>query len=76
MTARFRIRPEHLDEVIEAPAGIGIEPLRVYDRDDGAIAVEIADPTDAQGHALAVKFKPELSAIIGVVGGGPWQTMH
>ena len=76
MNARFCIKPEYLREMLAALAEIGIEPLQVYDRDDGAVAVEVGSITDVQGQALVSDFKHEWSAIIGIVGGHPFETRH
>ena len=74
--SRFRIRPECVDDVLSMLRDTGINPIKVYDRDDGAVAVEIGEITDEQGQKLAVAFRPEWSAIIGIVGGNPHETRH
>ncbi|WP_294265094.1 hypothetical protein [uncultured Sphingomonas sp.] len=76
MSARFRIKPGCVEEVLAMLAQAGISPQRVYDRPDGEVAVEIGDISDAQGQFLALNFKHKWSAIIGIVGGDPFETRH
>ena len=73
---RFRIRPEHLNEVLTHFESCNIKPLRVDARCDGAVAVEVGDLTEEQGKKLAAGFRHEWSAIIGIVGGNPLETRH
>ncbi|WP_210357951.1 hypothetical protein [Sphingomonas beigongshangi] len=69
--ARFRIKPEHVDDVLAMLREAAIEPAAVYRRDDGAVAIEVADVSEAQGQKVAASFRPEWSAIIGFTGGVP-----
>ena len=74
--ARFRIRPEHLGDVLNFFASCEIKPLRVYDRRDGEVAVEVPELTEDQGKKLAIGFRHEWSAIIGIVRNNPLETRH
>lgn len=73
MYSRFRIRPEHCDDMLNLLAENGVTPLRIYDREDGAVAVEIGDITVEQGQALASGFRAEWSAIVAFGGVNPFE---
>ncbi|MBA3838036.1 MAG: hypothetical protein H2054_03255 [Sphingomonas sp.] len=73
---RFRIRPECVDDFLALLKEIGIDALTVCDRDDGAVAVEVGEITDLQGRKLAIAFRPEWSAILGIVGAPPFAAKH
>lgn len=73
---RFRIKPECVDDFLALLNEIGIDAINVYDRDDGAVAVEVGEITDLQGQKLATAFRPEWSAIIAIVGAPPFATEH
>jgi hypothetical protein len=68
---RFRIKPAHVDDVLAMLADAKIVPSQVYDRDDGAVAIEVGEISEAQAGTIVTAFRPEWSAIIGIVGGHP-----
>ena len=74
--ARFRIKPECLDAALEDFKAAGVEPVVVKPRDDGEISVEFHNLSDVQWHALARSFNPSHSAIVGKVGGNPFEIKH
>lgn len=76
MKGTFRLKPEHVDEALAAFAEIGIEPVSVHSREDRSVAVVVNLQSDNHGQALAKCFKHEWSAIIGIVGGPPFETRH
>ncbi|MCU6453456.1 hypothetical protein LPN01_05130 [Sphingomonas sp. A2-49] len=73
---RLRIKPAHVDDVLAMLADAKIAPSRVYDRDDGVIAIEIGEIPDAQAGEIVSAFRPEWSAIIGIAGGHPLLKGH
>lgn len=66
---RFRIRPECLASALMDFGSVGVEPDSVEARPDGDVAVEFHNLTDEYAALLVRVFKPEYSAIIGVIGG-------
>ncbi len=74
--SQFRIKPKHVEDVLAMLADAKIEPIRVQDCGDGAIAIEIGEISDEQGLAIAIAFRPEWSAIIGIIGGVPPLERH
>ena len=73
---RFRIKAEHVEDVFAMLADVKIEPIHVQDRGDGGVAIEIGEISDEQGQAIAAAFRPEWSAIIGIIGGVPPPERH
>ncbi|BCI70321.1 hypothetical protein SPKIRA_11510 [Sphingomonas paucimobilis] len=73
---RFRIKAEHVEDVFAMLADVKIEPIHVQDRGDGGVAIEIGEISDEQGQAIAAAFRPEWSAIIGIIGGVPPLERH
>ncbi|KQM18573.1 hypothetical protein ASE73_06940 [Sphingomonas sp. Leaf24] len=68
---RFRIKPQHVEDVLAMLASAGIEPVRIQHRDAEEVAIEIKMISDQQGRLIATSFRPEWSAIIGLYGGIP-----
>lgn len=64
---RFRIEPAYVDDVLAMLADAEIVPSR----DDGVVAIEIGEISDDKAGAILAAFRPEWSAIIGLVGGHP-----
>jgi len=71
---RFRIKPDSLEAALADFRTASVEPSRVVKRDDGAFSVEFDDLTDTQAAAVAAAFRPEHSAIIGLIGGWPFES--
>ena len=74
--SRFLIRPENVDDVLAMLSVAGVRPTKVYNRNDGEVAIEIAGITNQQGHEIAAAFRAEWSTIIGIVGGNPSEVRH
>ncbi|MGW8190675.1 hypothetical protein [Sphingomonas hankookensis] len=71
---RFRIKPECIDAALADFRDAGVEPDRIEARpEEGEVAVEFHRLTYDDAAKLGRAFNPEYSAIIGVIGGPPFE---
>lgn len=71
--ARFRIKPDKLEAALADFRAAGFEPKLVLERPDSAISVEFRDLSEQQLAEVVSAFRPDYSAILGVIGGSSFE---